>query len=104
MIRLYVGQDLSAAARVVVDGAQCHYLRNVMRRALGDEIALFNGRDGEWRGCITRMDKKVCELAVVAQHSEHLHHLEIDKARLEAFRPISHAVVTLATLVRGDQI
>jgi Cu(I)/Ag(I) efflux system membrane fusion protein len=37
----------------------------------------------------------------VAEHSEHLHHLELDRARLEAFRPISHAVVTLATLVRG---
>jgi Cu(I)/Ag(I) efflux system membrane fusion protein len=40
-------------------------------------------------------------LAAVAEHSEHLHHLELDRARLEAFRPISHAVVTLATLVRG---
>ncbi|MCA9147007.1 MAG: DUF3347 domain-containing protein, partial [Planctomycetales bacterium] len=26
----------------------------------------------------------------------------IDKGRLEAFRPISHAVITLATLVRGE--
>lgn len=41
-------------------------------------------------------------LAAIAEHSEHLHHLELDQARHEAFRPISHAVVTLATMVRGD--
>ncbi|MCA9120748.1 MAG: efflux RND transporter periplasmic adaptor subunit [Planctomycetaceae bacterium] len=41
-------------------------------------------------------------LKQIAQHSEHLHHLDIGKARLEAFRPISHAIVTLATLVRGE--
>ncbi len=43
------------------------------------------------------------QIATIAKHSEHLHHLDIDKARLEAFRPISHAIVTLATLVRGDE-
>lgn len=42
-------------------------------------------------------------LQVVAQHSEHLHHLELQKARHEAFRPISHAVVKLASLVRGSE-
>lgn len=41
------------------------------------------------------------QLDAIAEHSEHLHHLKIDAARLEAFRPLSHAVVTLATLVRG---
>lgn len=43
------------------------------------------------------------DLATIAKHSEHLHHLELEKARQDAFRPISHAVVSLATLVRGDQ-
>jgi len=42
------------------------------------------------------------QLAAISKHSEHLHHLDLDKARHEAFRPISHAVVTLATLVRGE--
>ena len=67
MIRLFVDQELSAAARVVVEGAQCHYLRNVMRRSPGDEIALFNGRDGEWRARIATIDRKACELAVAAR-------------------------------------
>ena len=38
----------------------------------------------------------------VIQHSEHLHHLDLEKARHEAFRPISHAIVTLASMIRGD--
>ena len=42
------------------------------------------------------------QLANIVKHSEHLHHLDIDRARHEAFRPISHAVVTLASLVRGE--
>jgi multidrug efflux pump subunit AcrA (membrane-fusion protein) len=49
-------------------------------------------------------DDAQTQLALVAEHSEHLHHLDLDKARLEAFRPISHAVVTLATLVRGEGV
>ena len=36
------------------------------------------------------------QLRVIATSSEHLHHLPIETARLEAFRPISHAVVRLA--------
>ena len=42
------------------------------------------------------------QFEVIAKHSEHLHHMSLEKARLEAFRPISHAVVNLATHVRSD--
>ncbi len=44
----------------------------------------------------------VKQVEVIAKHSEHLHHMDLKKARHDAFRPISHAVVTLATLVRGE--
>lgn len=36
----------------------------------------------------------------VAARSEHLHHMELSEAR-KAFKPISHAIVTLATQVRS---
>ena len=42
-------------------------------------------------------------IRLVAEKSEHLHHMDIEQARLEAFRPISHAVIRLAAAVRGDQ-
>jgi RND family efflux transporter MFP subunit len=37
----------------------------------------------------------------IAAKSEHLHHMELDDAR-KAFKPISHAVVTLATQARSE--
>lgn len=42
-------------------------------------------------------------ISSIARHSEHIHHLEIDQARHDAFRPISHAIVKLASLVRSDR-
>jgi Cu(I)/Ag(I) efflux system membrane fusion protein len=42
-------------------------------------------------------------LDIIAAKSEHLHHMEIEQGRLESFRPISHAIVTLSTLVRGSE-
>ena len=43
---------------VVLDAAQAHYLRNVMRQAPGDRVRLFNGRDGEWEGTIETLAPK----------------------------------------------
>lgn len=48
MIRLFTEAALSAGAAVDATEAQAHYLGNVMRRAVGDALHLFNGRDGEW--------------------------------------------------------
>jgi len=57
MLRLYVPDALSGGTLTLSDD-QAHYLRNVMRRAEGDEIALFNGADGEWLGKIETLSKK----------------------------------------------
>jgi membrane fusion protein, copper/silver efflux system len=38
----------------------------------------------------------------IAAESEHLHHMDLAAAR-KAFKPISHAVVTLASQVRGEE-
>ena len=47
-IRLFVTAPLAAGAAVAATEAQAHYLGTVMRRAVGDAVVLFNGRDGEW--------------------------------------------------------
>jgi Cu(I)/Ag(I) efflux system membrane fusion protein len=41
------------------------------------------------------------ELRSIAENSEHLHHLKLAQTR-QKFKPISHAVVTLASLARGE--
>lgn len=50
--RLYVQDPLGPDLRVPLDRDRAHYLKNVLRRGLGDEVGLFNGRDGEWLGGI----------------------------------------------------
>jgi 16S rRNA (uracil1498-N3)-methyltransferase len=66
-VRLFVGADLAAGASVGLDPAQAHYLRNVMRRAPGDAVRVFNGRHGEWRAAIAALGKGRGALAVEAR-------------------------------------
>ena len=65
--RLYVTPALGAGARLTLSPEQSHYLANVMRRGVGDEVLLFNGRDGEWRGQITEKTKRAVTLDLVGQ-------------------------------------
>jgi 16S rRNA (uracil1498-N3)-methyltransferase len=67
MIRLFVPNDLSAGAGVVPAVDQSRYLTSVMRQAVGDEVLLFNGRDGEWRATIVESTKRGCLLKAEEQ-------------------------------------
>jgi 16S rRNA (uracil1498-N3)-methyltransferase len=66
-IRLYVDLPLSAGSVLEPSPAQCHYLLTVMRRRAGDEIALFNGRDGEWLARIEVFERRRCRLHLERQ-------------------------------------
>jgi len=67
MIRLFVPDPLSAGAPVNPAPEQNRYLVAVMRLAVGAEVLLFNGRDGEWRATVVEAGKRVCRLVVVTQ-------------------------------------
>jgi 16S rRNA (uracil1498-N3)-methyltransferase len=67
MIRLYVPHDLAAGAELALDESQSRYLAAVMRRAVGDAVAVFNGRDGEWRARVAALGKRAVSLVVEAQ-------------------------------------
>ncbi len=58
MIRLHVTPDLSPDAAVAPTLDQSRYLTQVMRLKLGDDLLIFNGRDGEWRATIAEILKK----------------------------------------------
>lgn len=62
MIRLYVPHDLSVGARLDLAEGQSRYLASVMRQPVGAELAVFNGRDGEWRTSIAEIGKRVVTL------------------------------------------
>ncbi|HEY0525700.1 MAG TPA: 16S rRNA (uracil(1498)-N(3))-methyltransferase [Stellaceae bacterium] len=56
--RLYAdAATLAAGLTVELSPAQAHQLRNVLRLAAGDAVALFNRRDGEWLGRIAGLGK-----------------------------------------------
>jgi 16S rRNA (uracil1498-N3)-methyltransferase len=57
-VRLYVDQPLGAAQPVALTREQAHYLFGVMRLAVGDAVALFNGTDGEWQSEVVEAGKR----------------------------------------------
>lgn len=58
MIRLHVTSPLAAAAPVAPTLDQSRYLTQVMRLKAGDDLLVFNGRDGEWRCTVAEVLKK----------------------------------------------
>jgi 16S rRNA (uracil1498-N3)-methyltransferase len=62
MIRLFVPDDLAAGAGVSPNPDQARYLTQVMRLGIGEAVALFNGRHGEWRAVLTEVAKRGCRL------------------------------------------
>jgi 16S rRNA (uracil1498-N3)-methyltransferase len=50
--RLFIDGPLAAGGVVALDRAQAHYLKRVLRLKDGQDILVFNGRDGEWRGML----------------------------------------------------
>jgi 16S rRNA (uracil1498-N3)-methyltransferase len=57
-IRLHVEHPLGAGQTVDLSRDKAHYLFAVMRLSPGDEVALFNGRDGEWRAVVVEGSKR----------------------------------------------
>ena len=66
-IRLHVPDDLAENGVIGLGASQAHYLRSVLRLAPGGEVALFNGRDGEWLARIDAIGKGWASLQLVAQ-------------------------------------
>lgn len=64
MIRLHVTADLAPGAAVAPTLDQSRYLTQVMRLKVGDDLLIFNGRDGEWRASVAEVLKKGVVLRV----------------------------------------
>jgi len=67
MIRLFVPHDLAPGATLALDEGQSRYLSAVMRQTVGDAVAVFNARDGEWRASIATVGKRVVTLTALSQ-------------------------------------
>ena len=70
MIRLYISEPTPAfttglALPLSID--QGRYLTSVMRKGAGDEVSIFNGRDGEWTAQIAEAGKRHVTLKLTEQ-------------------------------------
>ena len=64
-VRLFVDFPLQQKGQVILSDNPYHYLAHVMRANVGDEVLLFNGKDGEWSTEIEKITKKEIFLNVV---------------------------------------
>lgn len=90
MIRLFVTHDLAPGARLGLNPDQSRYVIAVMRRAPGDALLVFNGRDGEWRAVVAESGKRGAVLQVEAKARPQVQGPDLDlivavvkRARLE---------------------
>ena len=69
MIRLFLtpSPDFAAGSTFPLPPDQGRYLTSVMRLGAGDEVSLFNGRDGEWTARIVEVGKKAVRLELLRQ-------------------------------------
>ena len=63
--RLYVEPDLVAGGQLTLGKEQSLYLAAVLRKSVGDEVVLFNGRDGAWLARLVSDSKKSVTLELV---------------------------------------
>ncbi|WP_240232415.1 16S rRNA (uracil(1498)-N(3))-methyltransferase [Devosia lacusdianchii] len=65
--RLFVEPDLTTGGRITLGKEQSLYLAAVLRKTVGDEVVLFNGRDGAWLTRLTSDSKKSVVLDLIEQ-------------------------------------
>jgi 16S rRNA (uracil1498-N3)-methyltransferase len=70
VIRLFVDAPLGAGAVIELATDKAHYLTRVMRLAIGDDIMVFNGADGEWRASLQAVSKHGARLAMAERTRE----------------------------------
>ncbi len=69
---IYITSDIQENVAVSLGKEQTHYLKNVMRMKLSDNIYIFNGKHGLWEGEIVSLAKKSCDILPVKQLKEQL--------------------------------
>lgn len=65
--RIFIETDLFQSGNFELNRDQTHYLLNVLRKGIGDEVIVFNGRDGEFCAKIENIGKKSTNLVTVSK-------------------------------------
>ena len=66
-VRIYLDKKLNVSMDLVLEKEDAHYLKNVMRLREGDNVFLFNSKDGEFKGEIISSDKKNTKIKLISK-------------------------------------
>ncbi len=89
-MRLYHPYDLFANQPLRLNEGQFHYLRHVLRAAIGHPLVVFNERDGEWSAVLTAFSKTTATVTV----EKHLRPPVMGADISLMFAPIKHDPLT----------
>jgi 16S rRNA (uracil1498-N3)-methyltransferase len=66
-VRIYLDKKLNLDLDLILEKEDAHYLTNVMRLREGDNLFLFNSKDGEFKGEIIAFDKKNIKVKLISK-------------------------------------
>ncbi len=66
-VRIYLDKKLNLDLDLILEKEDAHYLTNVMRLREGDNVFLFNSKDGEIKGEIISSDKKNTKVKLISK-------------------------------------
>ncbi len=66
-VRIYLDKKLNLDLDLILEKEDAHYLKNVMRLREGDNVFLFNSKDGEFKGEIISSDKKNTKVKLISK-------------------------------------
>jgi len=66
-VRIYLDKKLNVDLDLILEKEDAHYLKNVMRLREGDNVFLFNSKDGEFKGEIISSDKKNTKVKLISK-------------------------------------
>ena len=68
--RLFIEKKLSLNMMIVIKDKQHHFLKNVLRCKIGDEISLFDSQTGEWKSRINLINRDNTVLQILKKHRD----------------------------------
>jgi 16S rRNA (uracil1498-N3)-methyltransferase len=66
-MRIFVKDNLDVNKEIILKEKQFHYLNNVVKCKLNDDVFLINGRDGEFIAKIIKIQNKQIHLNIITK-------------------------------------
>ena len=64
--RIFISKSLSANILIYIKDKQLHFLKNVIRIKINDEIDVFDGTSGEWKSKVISINRNNIVIKVIS--------------------------------------